>query len=68
MTARTESQLMELIDAELQTLLGNITAGETAVGALLATLSLDIGAPAGASITADLVTLETEAGTMLTAS
>ncbi len=68
MTSKSESQLMVEIDAELQTLLGKITAGEAAIGALLVTLTADVGAAVAASLTADLAVLNTEADTMLTAS
>ena len=75
MTALTEADLLNRIDIELTSILAKFTAGETPIGALLATenavldtLILDVGAAVGASLTADLAALNTEADTMLTAS
>ena len=82
MTAKTESQLMQEISDEIDTLMNKFKANETSLAAALVTIDalvvtldaavdvmvLDVGSAAGVSLTADLVVLETEAGTMLTAS
>ncbi len=60
MTAKTESQLIEEIITELDTLLSNVPrTSATTLAALLVTLSDNVGVPTLADFTADLVALDT---------
>ena len=75
MTAKGESQLMQEILDELDTLQGKFELADATIASLLTTLNtvldtlvLDVGSAVGASLTADLAVLNTEADTMLTAS
>ncbi len=65
MTSKTESQLMVEIDTELNTLLNKFTAGDTALAALLVTLSANIGVPTLADYTADLLALDAQCDLVL---
>ena len=74
MTSKSEAQLMSEILTELDTLYGKFAEQDTAIGALLATLdtlatanNTELATPA-VNMAAILLTLNTEADTMLTAS
>ena len=75
MTSKTESQLMTEILAEMDTLFAKFNEQDASIAALLVTLdtlatanNVLVGAPAGNDFAADLLVLNTEADTMLTAS
>ena len=68
MTALGESELLNRINIELDTLLGKFLELDSSLATLLVALTADTGSAVGASLTADLAALNTEADTMLTAS
>ena len=75
MTSKTESQLMTEINAEMDTLFAKFKENELVLAAALVTLdalnvtnATELGTATAATIAADLVILNTEADTMLTAS
>ena len=75
MTSKTESQLMTEILAEMDTLFAKFNEQDASIAALLVTLdtlatanNVLVGTPGGNDFAADLLVLNTEADTMLTAS
>ena len=65
MTSKTESQLMTEILAEMDTLFAKFNELDTALGALLVTLSTNIGVPTLGDFTLDLVALDAQCDLVL---